>query len=289
MSTKKRPQSATKSNGIEMEYDLNPRLTERPMAQLSMSVSGRKRSPLDDAQELIYDAWEAKSDKKAVELARKALTICADCADAYVILADYTSETITDAIELFEKGVKAGERALGRKVFDDHAGDFWMMLETRPYMRARFRLAETLWHSCLRYEAIGHYTELIRLNPNDNLGVRYSLMPAFIEMGEDENAELLYKAYPDDASGFWMFARALLDFRSHGESPPANQSLRRAIGANQHVVMMMLIGPWSPENLPDAYSHGDEREAVLYVAGSYGIWRYTPGAFEWLFMHAQKP
>ncbi|MFP5503539.1 MAG: SEC-C metal-binding domain-containing protein, partial [Candidatus Sericytochromatia bacterium] len=40
------------------------------------------------AQELVYDAWDAKTAKKRVSLAEKALAIDPDCADAYVVLAD---------------------------------------------------------------------------------------------------------------------------------------------------------------------------------------------------------
>lgn len=41
------------------------------------------------------------------------------------------------ARELYAEGVSAGERALGRQVFEQEAGHFWSAVETRPYMRAR--------------------------------------------------------------------------------------------------------------------------------------------------------
>ena len=70
-------------------------------------------------------------------------------------------------------GLAAGERAVGRRVFVEDAGDFWLIFETRPYMRARAALAATLWRLGRREEAVEHQRELLRLNPRDNQGLRY--------------------------------------------------------------------------------------------------------------------
>ncbi|HZC79202.1 MAG TPA: hypothetical protein VE258_15725, partial [Ktedonobacterales bacterium] len=89
-------------------------------------------TPLEQAQDVVYQALEATG-KRRLNLARKALTISADCADAYVLLAESTTD-IQEARRLYEQGVQAGERALGAEVFDEAAGEFWGLIETRPYM-----------------------------------------------------------------------------------------------------------------------------------------------------------
>jgi hypothetical protein len=98
---------------------------------------------LDQAQELIYDAWEMVERRASLALARKALRISPDCADAYVILAQ-AARTRAQEFELYRKGVEAGERALGKVAFKRDVGRFWGILETRPYMRARSGLAQKL-------------------------------------------------------------------------------------------------------------------------------------------------
>src|SRR5271169_4178978 len=113
-------------------------------------------NPLDEAQELIYDAWEMADLKSCLELARRALKISPDCADAYVLLAE-AARTRAKALELYRKGVAAGERALGREAFERDAGHFWGILETRPYMRARAGLADSLWDRGDYDEAIAHW------------------------------------------------------------------------------------------------------------------------------------
>lgn len=133
------------------------------------------RNLLGQAQELIYNAWETADRKRRVALAQKAIGISPDCADAYVLLAEETA-TLDEALEFYRKGVEAGERALGRQAFESDAGHFWGILETRPYMRARAGLARCLWESGKRDEALAHYREMLRLNPNDNQGLRYVLV-----------------------------------------------------------------------------------------------------------------
>jgi hypothetical protein len=53
-------------------------------------------SDVERAQDLMYEAWLA-SGADRVRLAREALEISADCADAYVLLAEETFETPDDA------------------------------------------------------------------------------------------------------------------------------------------------------------------------------------------------
>ncbi|MEA2031153.1 MAG: hypothetical protein U9N55_06125, partial [candidate division Zixibacteria bacterium] len=197
-------------------------------------------SNVDKAQEVIYDAWEGKTKRTRVTLAKKALKISPDCADAYNLLAEETANSLEESIEFYREGVKAGERALGEKIFNEGEGIFWGLLETRPYMRARAGLAECLWEDEKFEEAIEHYWDMLRLNPSDNQGLRFILMPHLIELNYDDKAEKLYKQYKDDASAFWKYSKALLDFRRYGDSQRAEKSLKSAYKSNEYVPDYLL-------------------------------------------------
>ncbi|MDQ2896865.1 MAG: hypothetical protein M3Y09_14665 [Actinomycetota bacterium] len=90
-----------------------------------------------------------------------------------MLLAQQTGSSLEQKRELLECGVAAGERALGQRVFQEEVGDFWLIFETRPYMRACSALAATLWRLGRRGEAVEHQCELLRLNARDNQGLRY--------------------------------------------------------------------------------------------------------------------
>jgi tetratricopeptide (TPR) repeat protein len=251
------------------------------MAGLS-GGAGSKQSAVDEAQQVMYDAWEAPTRQRAVVLAKRALEISADCADAYNLLAEEAAKSPREVLDLYRKGVEAGERALGKRVFEEYVGHFWGLLETRPYMRARGGLAQSLWETGQHEEAVEHYWDLLRLNPNDNQGIRYLLMPCLIELGGDEHAEKLFKQYEGDATAFWAYSRALLDFRAQGDSSAADKSLEVALDENQYVPSYLLGRKKMPRSLPDHYGFGDDDEAVLYARGSRTVWKATPGAMEWL-------
>jgi tetratricopeptide (TPR) repeat protein len=98
------------------------------------------------------------------------------------MLAMETASSSDEALRLYRQGVEAGEKALGKAAFRDDVGSFWGILETRPYMRARQGLAEALWTTGLRDETAEHYQDMLRLNPNDNQGIRYLLLDCLLAL-----------------------------------------------------------------------------------------------------------
>lgn len=98
------------------------------------------------------------------------------------------------------KEVEAGELALGKEGFEEYAGHFWGFLETRPYMRARAGLASVLWRTGRHRDAIGHYRAMLKLNPNDNQGIRYVLARHLLELGDTVALKKLIKKYVEDGS-----------------------------------------------------------------------------------------
>lgn len=244
-------------------------------------LSPSKRTPLENAQDLMYNAWEC-SGKQRVKLARQALEISEGCADAYVLLAQETAQSLNEAKELYERGVKAGERALGPNVFIEDVGHFWGLVETRPYMRARLGLANCLWSLGERKQAIEQYYDMLRLNPGDNQGIRYILANCLFKEGLDDELEKLFSRYEDDSTAEWLYNRALWMFRHEGASLKANFCLNEALETNQLVPSYLLGKKQLPKQLPDCITIGGEDEAVGYAAIAIEIWGNTPGALEWL-------
>ena len=233
-------------------------------------------TPLDKAQELMYQAFGTPDPEERVKLAKQALDLCPDCADAYVLLAEHTKSR-KEALDLFEKGVAAGERALGPKAFQEDVGHFWSLLETRPYMRAREGLASKLWTMGRRDEAIKHLQDMLRLNPGDNQGVRYTLAGWLLAEGRDEELARLLKEY-DEGSANWAYTKALVAFRQDGDTPETRKLLKVAQKANKHVPAYLLGRKPLPQERPSYYSPGDQNEAVFYVGTALSGWKETPGS-----------
>lgn len=240
------------------------------------------RTPLEEAQAVMYDAWDAHAPKQRIRLARKALSISEDCADAYVLLAEESARSIEEAKELYASGVQAGERALEEEAFAEYEGHFWGVTKTRPYMRARAGLAACCWGLDQREEAIAHYREMLRLNPGDNQGIRYTLLTCLLEEGQDKEAAELLRAYKDDAAAMWLYTEALLIFKKEGASRKADKHLSEALAFNPHVPDYLLGRRRMPRQLPQYMGFGDETEAAHYVAEAGHLWMRQEGALDWL-------
>ncbi|HLE28045.1 MAG TPA: hypothetical protein VI793_08005 [Anaerolineales bacterium] len=237
---------------------------------------------LRKAQEMMYRAFDEANPAKRISLAHKALATSPNCADAYVLLAEEEADTVARALGYYQKAVEAGERALGPDYFQHEAGYFWGILETRPYMRARFGLASSLWRLGRRDEAAAHFRDMLRLNEGDNQGVRYLLAGLLLEMDRDAELLKLLKQYKDDWSSVWTYTWALVEFRQSGPGKKADSRLKQALKQNAHVPAYLTGQKRIPNRMPDYIGVGDEREAAAYAGDHLNHWRRTAGAVAWL-------
>ena len=263
--------------------DLNAAIQQRFSGPID-EVPSAPTTPLERAQDLAYRATEERG-RRRLQLARRALELSPDCADAYVLLAEEAREP-EEARDLYVQAVAAGERALGATSFTDDVGHFWEAVRTRPYMRARFGLAQCLEDLGQHDQAIDHYRELVRLNPADNQGVRYLLVAALLHVARDAEAGALLEQYGDEPTALWCYARALHAFRVEGDTHAARERLRRAARVNRHVPAYLREKKTWPGPLPDSYGLGTQEEAAVTEDLLGELWRATPGADRWLAAQA---
>jgi tetratricopeptide (TPR) repeat protein len=272
------------------DFDIPKGFDRRAMeGSLSMFGSGFDDPKEKQAQEIMYAAWDEQNPAKRINLAHQAISISPNCADAYVLLAEEEADTLGRALEYYQKGVQAGERALGEAFFDENAGYFWGFLETRPYMRARAGLANTLWDFGKKEEALTHYREMLRLNPGDNQGIRYSLLNLLLELNRPDQVDTLMREYEDEWSSQWRYTQVLRVFQKEGDSPAAQDALEEALEQNSHVPDYLTGAKRIPNRLPDMISPGRESEAVSFASTHLNFWRKAPGAVAWLKAQTQTP
>jgi tetratricopeptide (TPR) repeat protein len=130
--------------------------------------------------------------------------------------------------------------------------------------------------------ALSHYRDLLKLNPNDNQGIRYVLAGCLLRQGDDGALKELLAAH-EDGSAFWLYTRALVAFRGNGDSDDQAAALvRDAWSANEHVPAI-LAGAKPPVINDDGYvTMGGPDEATYYVTECGAAWHRTPGAVAWL-------
>lgn len=258
-------------------------------AAIDALFAAGKRVPLDrlwEAQELTFDAYDTPSARRRVEVVKQALARHPWCGDAYGILAAEAPPDTAFAIHLWRLAGAAAEFAikaeLGEDAFETCAGEFWGLLETRPYMRARAGLSNALWRRGEREAAVAIDLELLRLNPNDNQGARYVVADRLLVLGRDQDLERLFKAYRNDGSAFLTYSRALWCFRRESDSAESRKLLTKALASNRHVPDYLLGRKPLPKTELEYYEPGRDSEAVHYVETGMEAWRAIPGALDWL-------
>lgn len=268
------------------EGPLAPGESRRMMEELMRGLAGLLGLSSSDAtQHRAMDLCDQAMDappSKAKKLARQALKVWPDCAQAYVILAEL-ADSVSDAVPLYEQGVAAGRRALADEwdwIQDEDA--FWGYLPTRPFLRALSGLADTLWGVGRRDEAAERYLELLALNPNDNQGIRDVAVPRLMEMGRNDDARKILMQYADCGDCFTAYNLALLEFRQHGNCARTRKLLKKALRSNEHVPTYLVGNRMLPSRRPDSYSWESPEEAQIYVNLAQRAWKTTPGAIAWL-------
>ncbi|MEH7157992.1 SEC-C metal-binding domain-containing protein [Neobacillus drentensis] len=244
----------------------------------------RKVSRKDEerARNLIYDAYQSDGQQR-YKLAEEALKLNPNCTDAYVLLAEKT-KSLEEAILLYEKGIKAGERELGKAFFKENKGYFWGLIETRPFMRAKLHYAEALSQLGKTIEATQQFEELIALNPMDNQGVRFSLFVNYMDAEEFQKAGNLLKEY-DDGDAQHIYNQLLLEVMERGFTAKVAKLLKEAKKVNKFVINYLTGKKRLPAYPPEFYGFGDENEAIVYADMHLHLWRKIDGLAKWLKNH----
>ncbi|MEY8802061.1 hypothetical protein AB9K35_17425 [Leisingera sp. XS_AS12] len=100
-------------------------------------------------------------------------------------------------LEIFRRGVAAGELYLGDSMIND-AGYFWGVLHTRPYMRCMNHLYRLLVKMERPAEAVPIGRKMLELCPNDNIGIRLTIETVEAAITDRELAEDLARVFTNE-------------------------------------------------------------------------------------------
>ena len=236
------------------------------------------------AERWTDDAWQALDEARhadAAELAMRAIMADRQAFDAHVVLARCTaSDTI--AISILREAALEGRRHHDN-VITGTRGGYWSDLSTRPYMRAMHELAVTLWRRSLtqdRHDAVDVAKRMLRLNPNDNQGIRFLLWHWMPEMGLWDEMRPILLRYRDEQRCETLFTSALDSIRRYDGG--AADLLAQAIRSNVHVAPLLLAGRAPADTDDDSVACMGPDEAASYAHRAHANWRKVEGALDML-------
>lgn len=235
----------------------------------------------EKAEEMVWECYEMEPLKGRAK-AKRALKLDPLCVAAHEYLGN-SYQYYHKAAPHFAAGIEAGKQKWGEAFFKENKGHFWMMTETRPFMRCMGGLAESCYRPGQTGKAVEVWEEMLSLNPNDNQGIRYPLFSALLEQKELKKFKKYSKDFRTEDSTMTSYPRALASFMEYGDSPKSNKVLAFAKKQNAHVIPL-LLQEFPPDEMPESYSWGSEEEALIYLHYAWRSWSEykNPGAKDWL-------
>ena len=194
------------------------------------------------------------------------MTDCPALADAYGHLAELRP---AEAGALHELALEAASLSLGAGFEKRYEGLFWADHDTRPYMRALYGIAGAALERGDRPAAEAHWIRMLKLCPNDNLGVRYLLVNDLLKRGAHDEAGRLCRSYPDDSGIDLAYAAALLAFHAGGDCAAGKQ----AFAANRCVPELLASVDVVRSRAAAFGTLGSLAQAVRYVEDMGEVWR----------------
>jgi tetratricopeptide (TPR) repeat protein len=239
--------------------------------------------PEEMAQELAFQAYESGEEEAARELVERALQIDPGCVDALTVRAFLTCGDAGDLVEQLEHAAACGENALGEEFFAEFMGDFWPMVEARPYLRCLKQLAEVLWNVGRRFDAVATYEDLLDLDPADHMGNSALLLGYYLSMGEIQRAWDLLEETDDEVSAVYSWAWVLLYLQT-GDEEGARHALDDALDQNPYVAPLLIgLGDDKERDLPAVLAPGGEDEAYYCILVLGEAWERAGEAQLWLY------
>ena len=245
--------------------------------------------PPDEAQRLFYAAMDAATPERKLFLLRQSLEKDPENVEALLASLSFEDLTPEQHIPRLREIIAIAERRLGENTFKEFAGRFWEFVETRPYMRARRFLADALFDTGRRAEAITEWEGILQLNPCDNQAIRYWLVPAYLASGRLEDARRLLTTYAEEVPYSTLLAwcrvleRFLLD-----DAAGASEALAVARKSNPATEAYIKGHRDLPNEIPSMYAPGSREEAISFAARLHMAWQAHQQAMQWL-LNQPKP
>ena len=270
---------------FESIEEANARLAEltRQGRIAEMANAWNRDDPKWRAQELAYDAMETDDFVDALRLAHEAVKLDPNCADAQRLIVSAVPMTAENRVDLMRELLAKVERSMGNDFIGENTGRFWGNVATRPYMRTVHYLGELLAETGDFPGATSIFERMLKLNPTDNQGVRYSLVAFHLAANRPDAACLVMSRYPREETVLGSFAWArVLERWLAGELGEAEAELARARRVNPFVEGYITGVRSLPREGPEYYRPGHDSEAQVCAREFAVAWRKHPGFGEWL-------
>lgn len=267
---------------LSSEEDLNQAL------KAFMSQSQSDEADVETAYDYLELAESATTKKEALKYAKKAVELEPDNLDAMTLVIELTCTSSEKLTEKYKNLIAEAEDKLKEQGYfeDDNIGEFWLIFETRPYMRLLKKYASIFVQCGQMRLAVSVYEKMLKLCTNDNLGVRYTLMHLYTFLEDEQSVLELYEKYPDEGTQF-LLPLSILYYKL-GNLRKSNQYLKELIAVNKDTYKFfdgLTDGSLMKKSLSEMESYGYRpftiEEFIVECEENYFLFASMPEYFLW--------
>ena len=223
------------------EHDLeNP--DEEAQQKLIAFLNGHQDMlPELDAFDYLDMARQATSKTKTIQFAQKALQLDPTLIDAKFLILSKQAKNV----RIFQSGLEGllkeeADHLQKQGITEEKtAGEYYHILETRPYLRLLAAYVDVMISQGKMRRAVEICKKICYLNEADNMGVRFTLMALYAYLEEPALAEELYCRYQTD--NCYTLLPMIAMYYKLEDTEKAVQYLERLCSWNHHVKKAVQI------------------------------------------------
>jgi hypothetical protein len=220
--------------------------------------------------------WWRGDRRRACISYRKALKLDPLHADAHnhlgIVMLDRAR--LAEAEHHFRAAIDGGERWLirGGRLVE------WGQTENRPYLRGLANLAIVHRDSGRWSEALEIHRRVLKLNPNDNQGIRWLVGEEHHRLGDLDRAIKAYEKATEEPG--CCFGLALALFEAGRPNDKVGVALLTGFAANRYIAPMLLGVSWERLDGFHGTNMAEPEWAADQVRGLRALWHRVPKSVE---------
>lgn len=252
-----------------------------------MSNYQSNQDDVETAYDYLELAESATTKKEALKYAKKAAELEPDNLDVASMLIELTCTSSEKLTEKYKNLIAEAEVKLKEQgYFEDYnIGEFWLILETRPYMRLLEKYASHFVQCGQMRLAIAEYEKMLKLCTNDNIGVRYTLMHLYTFLEDEQSALELFEKYPEEGTQF-LLPLSILYYKL-GDLRKSHQYLKKLITVNKDTYKFFdsftndTLKDYLSNMTPYGYRPFTIEEFIIECEENYFLLSSMPEYFVW--------
>ena len=236
---------------------------------------------LEDMDEDLQRAYDAESKAETLKYAKRSLKNNPRNVEAETLIAQCQAKSEDDLQKKYLKILEKEEKTLKNDGIweDESIGDFWLIAETRPYMRLYNSYVDSLIVTRKFRKAATESEKMLQLCENDNLGIRYRLMHIYAYLEEETAAQRLYRQYEEENCTMFLLPLAVLYYKLDDLKTAAGY-LKQLFQVNPECKIFFALQDVEPEKIEEVINASMDK---LAETGGY-----KPGSLEEFLVITQE-